>query len=463
MHVEPVHRAGRHVNASNPTTADYPSRRLAWYAVAVLTICYTFSFIDRLILGFLVDPLKADLHLSDTRIGLLLGLAFAIFYAILGVPMGFVADRTNRRNLIIIGVLLWSLMTTFGSVAGSFATLALARMGVGVGEATLAPSAFSMIADYFPKERLSSALSVYSMGIQVGAGLALMVGGLVVQAVMHLPHVSVPVFGSMAPWRVTFLIVGIPGVFVAALLATVREPVRRRLAAAASATRPMQSLRGVAAELRARWQSATGVSIIMACQAMSNYAFGSWTPAYFVRIHHWPKSEAGLVLGALTLGCGCVGLFCGGRLSDRWLKRDVHEAPLRVGLVSLAGVAITLVPAMLTPSAGWTIALLVPAVFFLALPIGCSYASIQMIFPNEVRGAVSAVMLLVLNLFGLTLGTLLPGLLDDRLFHSEQMLGASIAITAGIASAIGAVTALVTFAPYRRDFTAMHAPGAQAR
>jgi MFS family permease len=450
------------VNASNPTTARYPSRRFAWYAVVVLTICYTFSFIDRLILAFLVGPLKADLHLSDTQIGLLLGLAFAIFYAILGVPMGFVADRTNRRNLIIVGVLLWSLMTTFGSVAGSFATLALARMGVGVGEATLAPAAFSMIADYFPKERLSSALSVYAMGIQIGAGLALMVGGLVVQAVMHLPDVSVPVFGSMAAWRVTFLIVGIPGALIAALLATVREPVRRRLAAS-SATRPMQSVRRVVAELRARWQSASGVSIIMACQAMSNYAFGSWTPAYFERIHHWPKSHAGLVLGALTLGCGCVGLFCGGRLSDRWLKRDVHEAPLRVGLVSLVGVAITLVPAMLTPSAGWTIALLIPAVFFLALPIGCSYASIQMIFPNEVRGAVSAVMLLVLNLFGLTLGTLLPGLLDDRLFHNDQMLGASIAITAGIASSIGAVTALVTFAPYRRDFAAMHTPGAEAR
>lgn len=462
MHADPVHRVGRHVNASNPTTAQYPSRRFAWYAVVVLTICYTFSFIDRLILAFLVGPLKADLHLSDTQIGLLLGLAFAIFYAILGVPMGFVADRTNRRNLIIVGVLLWSLMTTFGSVAGSFATLALARMGVGVGEATLAPAAFSMIADYFPKERLSSALSVYAMGIQIGAGLALMVGGLVVQAVMHLPDVSVPMFGSMAPWRVTFLVVGMPGVLVAALLATVREPVRRRLAAS-SATRPMQSVRRVVAELRARWQSASGVSIIMACQAMSNYAFGSWTPAYFERIHHWPKSHAGLVLGALTLGCGCVGLFCGGRLSDRWLKRDVHEAPLRVGLVSLVGVAITLVPAMLTPSAGWTIALLIPAVFFLALPIGCSYASIQMIFPNEVRGAVSAVMLLVLNLFGLTLGTLLPGLLDDRLFHNDQMLGASIAITAGIASSIGAVTALVTFAPYRRDFAAMHTPGAEAR
>jgi MFS family permease len=444
------------MNAPNPTAAEFPGRRYAWYAVFVLTICYTLSFVDRLILAFLVGPLKADLHLSDTQIGLLQGLAFAFFYALLGVPMGLIADRMHRRNLIAAGVIVWSLMTTLGSVAGSFGSLAFARMGVGVGEATLAPAAFSMIADYFPKERLSSALSVYAMGVQIGAGLALIVGGLVVQSVMHLPDVNLPVFGSMAPWRMTFLIVGIPGLLVAALLATVREPVRRRFPVPAIATRSGEGIRRVFAELRARWQSATGVSVIMACQAMSNYAFGSWAPAFFERVHHWPKAQAGLVLGSLTLGCGCVGLFVGGRLSDRWLRRGVHEGPLRVGLVSVAGVALTLVPAMLLPSAGATLALLVPAVFFLALPIGCSYASIQIIFPNEVRGAVSAVMLLVLNLFGLTLGTLLPGLLNDRLFHDDQMLGASIAITASIAALTGIVAALLTFAPYRRDFAAMH-------
>jgi MFS family permease len=386
-------------------------------------------------------------------VGLLQGLAFAFFYAILGVPMGLIADRTHRRNLIIAGVLVWSLMTSFGSVAGSFGALALARVGVGVGEATLAPAAFSMIADYFPKERLSSALSVYAMGVQIGAGLALIVGGLVVQAVMHLPPVDLPLAGPTAPWRMTFLVVGAPGVFIALLLATVREPPRRRLMGAGGA-----GARRVLAELRARWQSATGVSIIMACQAMSNYCFGSWSPAYFERLHGWSKGEAGLFLGLLTLGCGCIGLVVGGRLSDRWLAAGVREAPLRVGLVSLVGVALTLVPAMLSPSLAWTLALLVPAVCFLALPIGCSYASIQIIFPNEVRGAVSAVMLLVLNLFGLTLGTLLPGLLDDRLFHDDQMLGTSIAITAILASLIGAIAALLTFAPYRRSFSEMHAP-----
>jgi MFS family permease len=440
--------------------ADAPSRRAACYAVLVLTVCYTFAFVDRLILAFLVTPVKHDLHLSDTQVGLLQGLAFAFFYSILGIPFGLAADRVNRRNLIAAGVIAWSVMTSCGSLARSFGTLALARMGVGVGEATLSPAAFSTLADYFPRERLSSAMSVYSMGIQVGAGCALLLGGLLAQAVMHMQPVTLPWLGTMQPWRLTFLIVGSPGVLIVALLAGMREPPRRRSMQAAGAMRSQTGIAIAVRQLLARRQSSLGISVIMSCQAMSNYAFASWCPTFFERLHHWPKHQTGLVLGLLTIVCGCIGLFCGGRLSDRWLRRGRHEAPLRVGLVSLLGVACTLVPAMLLSSATATVILLVPAVFFLALPIGCSFASIQMIYPNAVRGTVSAIMLLVLNLFGLTLGTLLPGLLDDRLFHNELMLGQSIAITAGMASLTGAVAALLTFAPYRRDFDAFSEPAA---
>jgi MFS family permease len=440
------------MSPSSAAASDYPSAQAGWYAVFVLMICYTFAFVDRLILAFLVTPLKHDLHLSDTQIGLLQGLAFAMFYSILGIPFGLAADRVNRRNMIAAGVVAWSLMTSCGSFARSFGTLALARMGVGVGEATLAPAAFSILADYFPRERLSSAMSVYAMGVQIGAGCALILGGLVVQAVSHMQPVEFGGFGTLQPWRLTFLIVGAPGVFIVALLASMREPPRRQSPQHAGAVRSQPGFTNAARQLLARWRSTVGISVIMACQAMSNYAFASWCPSFFERVHGWPKHQSGLVLGTLTILCGCIGLFCGGRLSDRWLRVGIPEAPLRVGLVSLLGVACTLVPAMLLPSAGATVALLVPAVFFLALPIGCSYASIQMIYPNEVRGTVSAMMLLVLNLLGLTLGTLLPGLLDDRLFHDEQMLGESIAITAALASLSGSVAALLTFGPYRRDF-----------
>ncbi len=435
---------------------DYPTRRAAWYAVAVLTVCYTFSFVDRLILAFLVTPMKHDLHLSDTQIGLLQGLAFAVLYSVLGIPFGLAADRMNRRNLIAAGVLIWSVMTSCGSLARTFWALAFTRLGVGIGEATLSPAAFSMIADCFPRERLSSALSVYSIGVQVGAGLALILGGVVVQLVSHMAPVALPWVGLVAPWRLTFLIVGAPGILMVILLATLGEPARRLLPCSAG-TQPRASLANALGQLRARWQSAVGIAVLMACQAMCNYAFGSWSPAFFERLHHWPKSLIGLTLGTLTIGCGCVGLVCGGRLADRWLRSGMSEAPLRVGFLSLLGGACTLVPALCVHSATLSVVLLVPALFFLSLPIGCLYASIQMIFTNEVRGTVSAIILLVTNLGGVSLGSLLPGLLDDRLFHDEQMLGQSIAITVGCACLLGLAAALLTFGPYRRDFTALRA------
>src|SRR5215475_4822666 len=205
------------------------SLKYAWYVVFVLMVCYTLSFIDRQILGMLVDPIKRDFEISDTSVGLLQGLAFVAFYTIMGLPVGWLVDRYSRRTIIAVGVFFWSLMTAVCAMAGNFWALFAARTGVGVGEATLAPSAMSMTSDYFPKERLGGALSVYAMGIFIGSGLALIVGGEVVARVSGMPEVGVPIIGQIASWRLTFLIVGLPGLLVALLVYTVREPLRRNL------------------------------------------------------------------------------------------------------------------------------------------------------------------------------------------------------------------------------------------
>ncbi|MBI3427463.1 MAG: MFS transporter [Acidobacteria bacterium] len=162
-------------SAQRDTATDL---RYAWYVALVLMLCNTLSFIDRQILGLLVDPIKQDLRVSDTQMGLLQGLAFGIFYTLLGMPMGRIVDRGNRRQLVAAGIFCWSLMTAACALARGFGTLFAARMGVGVGEATLSPSAFSLLSDYFPKERLATALSIFSMGVFFGSGLALIVGGL---------------------------------------------------------------------------------------------------------------------------------------------------------------------------------------------------------------------------------------------------------------------------------------------
>src|SRR5690606_31508962 len=205
----------------------WPRPAVAWYAVVILVIAFVFSFIDRIIIAMLVDPLKQDLGLSDTQLGILQGLAFAVFYAVVGLPIGRWADRYSRRMIIASGIFLWSIMTAVCGLARNFWELFLARVGVGVGEAALSPAAYSMIADYFPKEKLGRAVGVYQAGAFFGAGLSFLVGGLIIQAVAKAGDISLPLVGAVRPWQVVFFVVGLPGVLVALLMFTVREPARR--------------------------------------------------------------------------------------------------------------------------------------------------------------------------------------------------------------------------------------------
>ena len=239
------------------------SVRYAWYIVFVLMLCYTLSLIDRQILSLLVAPMKRDLHINDTRIGLLQGVSFAVFYTLAGLPLGRLADSQPRRMIVTVGVVVWSILTAACSAARNFWALFLTRMGVGVGEAALSPSAFSLIADAFPPGQLGLALSFYSMGIYVGSGLAMIVGGSVVQSVSYRPELALPLLGTIASWRATFLIVGLPGLFVALLTLTIREPQRRALLRASDGSVTPLPLRVLWQQLRLRIRSFLGISLGM--------------------------------------------------------------------------------------------------------------------------------------------------------------------------------------------------------
>jgi MFS family permease len=420
-------------------------------------LCYTLSYVDRQILAFLVEPLKTEFSVGDTKIGLLQGIYFAIFYTFVGLPMGWLADRYNRRNIVAIGVLFWSIMTALSGAARSFLVLAFARMGVGVGESTTNPCVFSIIPDLFPKERLSTAFSVYMMGIQLGSGLALIIGGVVVQAVMQMPPTAVPLLGTLSPWRLTFFAVGLPGLLVALLVLTFREPTRRAVLRDASGRGAAVNLGVAIREVGKRWQSVFGLAFIIASQALSNYTLLSWGPSFFGRVHQWPRDRIGLVLGLIVISSGCAGLISGGRLADYWQRRNVFDGTLRVGLINFVGVGILLPTAMVVPDVNWTVGLLVVAVWFIGLPIGCSYAALQYVFPNQVRGVASAVVLFVVNFAGLGLGSFLPGLLSEHLFKDPAKVGYSIALTALFACLFGATIALLTMKPYRRHYLEMRA------
>ena len=421
-------------NKSENTNLNY-----AWYVAIVLMLCNTLSFIDRQILALLVTPIKLELGISDSSIGLLHGLAFGIFYTVLGMPMGRIVDSGNRRNLVSAGIFFWSLATAACSITNSFSTLFLARMGVGVGEAALSPSAFSLLSDYFPKEKLGRALSIFSMGVFFGSGLALIVGGIIIQQV-----------GS---WRTTFLIVGAPGLLAALLMFTIKEPVRKNLFGGKDSK---LSIAEVFDQIKLRWQSVAGICLAFAFQAMCNYAQQAWLATYFIRVHGWSPRETGLMLGKISLVTGLLGAYSGGVLCDYWQKRGKADASLRVGVLATLCAGGFFCLAMAMTVLNWQIALLVPAFFFLAMPIGSSYAALQLILPNQVRGQVGALQVFTLNLFGLILGPYLPGFFNDYLFNDPKMVGVSLALTVGGASLISAILFRATYQSYRKHYALMH-------
>lgn len=439
-------------------TPAQPGLRYAWYVVFTLTAIYMLGFVDRQILSLLVAPMKRDLGISDTRVGLLQGLAFGIFYTFMGLPLGRMVDTRNRRNLIAAGVVLWSFFTSLCSVAGSFWSLFLARMGVGVGEASLSPSAYSLISDYFPRERLGVAISVYYMGVFLGSGVSLLVTGSVIDALSHTPTIVVPLLGAMASWRIIFLIVGLPGILFALLVYTIREPARRDLLRTSSGQTTRLSLSKAMIEIGRRWQSLVGISIGAIFQSAPTFALLAWSPAYLQRVHGWTAGQAGRGLAGLLLTCGCAGIYAGGLLSDRWQKRGINEGPLRVGVVCAIGTALFVPAAFLVPQVEWTFVLLAPGIFFLSLPMGTCAAALQRIFPNQVRGQVSALFLFLLNLGGQSIGPLMPGLLNDRLFHNGKMVGTSLAITIGASALLMLVAFRATYRAYRTHCEMLTAP-----
>ena len=446
------------------TRANQPKASLgyAWYVVIVLTGLYMLSFVDRTILGLLVGSIKRDLGISDTRIGLLQGLSFALFYTIMGLPLGRLADTRSRRNLIAAGVVVWSLFTSACSIAKSFWSLFFTRIGVGIGEAGLSPAAYSLIADYFPPDKLGVAISVYYMGVFLGSSLALLVGGVVVDIMSRVHTVTLPLLGTIASWRVTFLVVGLPGLLCALLVYTIREPIRLNMLRNAQGETAKVSFGQAMTQMGMRWQSVAGISLGMVFQSMANYALVSWAPTYFVRVHGWTPGQSGKALATILLIAGCGGMYTGGRLSDRWQRKGLDEAPMRVMVLGAIGTILLLPVGTLLSDVRWTLAFLFAGVFALALPMGISASALQRIFPNQVRGVVSALYLFVLNIGGLSLGPLLPGVFNDYLFHNGKMIGYSLSITMGGAAVLMLITFLAAYRHYRTHYRMMVATTAAA-
>lgn len=430
-----------------PAPHEYPRPRQAWYAVAVLTLAYVFAFADRQLLNLLVGPIRRDLGISDTQMSLLMGFTFALFFSVFGILLGRVADTRSRRGLIAAGMVAWSLLTAGCALARRFWQMALLRTGVAVGEATLNPAAFSMIADYFPPTARATALGVYGMGIYLGAGLAYIGGGLVVGWASATDSLVLPVIGAVRSWQAAFFIVGIPGAFVAALLATVREPERKDVRASGAIATPAEV-----------WAYLKRNRVTLACHhlgfgllALSAYGAGAWIPTFFTRTYGWTGARPGLVQGIITAVCGTAGIVIAGRITDGLVRRGVRDAALKVGIA--AGLACLpgaiLYPLM--PTGFLAAALLVPFAFFIAWPFGVAIAALQQMMPNEMRGQASAVYLFVLNLVGLGLGPTAVAAATDYLFRDDAAVRFALVLVA-VPAHLGAVALLwMGLRPFRES------------
>ncbi len=432
---------------SPPQPEPYPNPAYAWFVVGLLTLAYIFSFIDRQILTLMVGPIQRDLNIDDSQMGLLMGASFAVFYTFFGIPLGRLADTKSRRVLIACGIGLWSLMTAGCGLTRKFWQLALMRMGVGVGEASLSPAAYSLISDYFPPHRRATAISVYSMGIYIGSGLAFILGGMVIQFASGSESFTVPLVGAVRSWQMVFFVVGLPGLFVALLMLIIREPSRKGLRIA----QPTVPFGEVWAYFRANRSSFFFLNMGVALITLFGYGAFSWTPSFFIRRFGWTPGRTGLVFGLIVAFTGTLGIVSGGRLADRLRSRGQADADMRVALLSALAAIPFVVAFPLAGSAALAAVLLAPVTFFCSVPFGVAPAAIQQMMPNTMRSQASALYLFVINLIGMGIGPWLVAWLTDKAFHDPKAVGYSLLVVGFVSFALGGLLLWLGLKPYRRS------------
>ncbi len=429
--------------ANTPAETAYPPAFTAWKAVGVLLILYALSMMDRQIVSLMVGDLKHDLALSDFQISLLQGFSFALLYSVLGLPFGMAVDRLPRRYVIFFGVLLWAGAATACGLAQNFPQLLAARTLVGAGEAALAPAAYSILADMFPKRRLTFALSIYTIGATIGSGASVMLGGVLLHFARN--GVTLPILGEVHAWRFAFLATGAPGLLLAFLIFLIPEPKRGARAAADGRSTWADVFTFISAHWRFFACHVVGFSCIMGM----SYARMSWAPAFLMRHFGWPVDRVGMVQGSFDLVLGLATFLTTGQLVDWLMRKGVTDAHFRYYVVGSIVALVGGVGGFLAPN----IYLYFLGMAFTSVPLNMAAiaaSAIQTVTPANLRGRVSALYLMVVALFAMTVGPSTVGLLTDRVFHDPLKVHLSLVTTFAILAPIALAAFWLGLAPMRR-------------
>jgi len=418
----------------------------AWWAVFVFTIISTINYLDRQVMTLMITPIKQDLGLSDTQVSLLIGFMFVIFYLAVGIPVSRLVDRGPRKWLLGAGVAFWSVMTACCGLASNFWQMAIARMGVGVGESCNTPAVFSMLSDMFPRDKLAAATSAVGLGVSFGSGIALFVGGVLLVWLTDLGHTTWPLVGTLAPWQMTFILVSLPGIFVAILtLATVPEPPRRGEAGRTIDVPKM----GQVLRYMAQWRGAfVPIVIGIGVKAMLSFGTSVWGPSLFERKFGWEPGTPGLYMGMVYLIAAPIGTMTGGLLADHLARRGDKAAYMRVVLWASFGVLPGAVLFPLMPTGALSLFFLGVSLFFGAMGAGPGNAAVQIISPGRMRGTIVALYFALFNVMGYGLGPLVVARITEVGFGDPNMLPMAICITAAALGPLGILFSWMAIRPY---------------
>ncbi|WND03486.1 MFS transporter [Temperatibacter marinus] len=408
-------------------TQVYPSRYYGWFVVILLTITYIFSYIDRQVLAMLTEDIKADFGYSDQKMALLTGTAFMLFYATMGIPLGWLSDRKPRKWIIAVGVFVWSIATALSGVAKSFAGLFLARVAVGAGEATLSPAAMSLISDLFKPESRAKAIGVYSTALGIGSGIAYLLISGILEWAGTLDLTSLATFGIDRPWQVVFLVVGFPGIFLALIYVFLKEPERIASKQAISESGEAATIFDTMKFLKKNWVAFIGVMLMVSVMTVVAYT-GFWLPSLFARTWGWDPATFSYYNGSVLIILAPVCNILWGILIDKWSHKGRKDAAFRFTQMGLLLLVPTAVIFPLVPDV-WTAFFLsqVSNVGITMVTTG-GITALLAIVPGEIRGQTVALYYMVISIAGLFVGPNGVAYLTNVVFADESLIRYSMAL-----------------------------------
>ncbi|MES1971465.1 MAG: MFS transporter [Pseudomonadota bacterium] len=401
---------------------DYPKPLMGWLTVAILFLLYILSLTDRNIMALMVEPIKADLGLSDLQISLLQGPAFALLFCLCAIPVGMALDRFSRRWVLFLSIIVWSIAAASCGLAGGFAALFAARALVGAGESGFGTGSYSIVGDSFPPHRVSLAMSIFIMGGVMGAGIVFLIGGPVVAAVMKAGVLHLPIVGALQPWQQVFLMTGMPGLMLAFGVFAFREPPRRKSVAASAGYGDAIGF------IRANPMLFAAIFGGFGLAYAATIGFQLWTPSYFVRVHHWLPARIGVVLGITQIAAAAL-MPVHGWIVDTLYRRGRHDAHLLWCLFTVLVAAVFGVSAFLVASPWATVVCYGLFMTCILSTAGMGPAVVQVVTPPYLRGRVSALYVLSTGLIALAGGPFAVGLITDKVLHDPLKVGISLIAT----------------------------------